>query len=123
MRSPALLPLVLLTAGCWSPGPGRPDPTRYPWDVRNQPSPQPPVAAQGGIAPLPQAEPQPLPEGQAAIVALPSVQPAPPQPGTYCIVALTPPGTTGIVFSGKLAPNPACPVPAQGTGTFVPQPS
>jgi hypothetical protein len=27
-----LLPLTLLTAGCWTPGPGERDPTLYPWD-------------------------------------------------------------------------------------------
>ena len=26
------IPLVLLTASCWTPGPGEVDPTRYPWD-------------------------------------------------------------------------------------------
>ncbi len=26
------LPVALLVAGCWTPGPGQMDPTRYPWD-------------------------------------------------------------------------------------------
>jgi hypothetical protein len=32
MRRHMLLPLTLLLAGCWTPGPGQVDPTRYPWD-------------------------------------------------------------------------------------------
>jgi hypothetical protein len=34
MHRLATLPLALLTAACWTPGPGQLDPTRYPW---NQP--------------------------------------------------------------------------------------
>jgi hypothetical protein len=37
MRSFALIPLALLAGGCWTPGPGQFDPTRYPWD---QPKPE-----------------------------------------------------------------------------------
>jgi hypothetical protein len=32
MRTLFLLPFTLLTAACWTPGPGQADPTRYPWD-------------------------------------------------------------------------------------------
>jgi hypothetical protein len=32
MRILGLILLALLTAGCWTPGPGQLDPTRYPWD-------------------------------------------------------------------------------------------
>ena len=32
MRILGLLPLALLVAGCWTPGPGQIDPTHYPWD-------------------------------------------------------------------------------------------
>lgn len=32
MRTLALIALALVTAGCWTPGPGQLDPTRYPWD-------------------------------------------------------------------------------------------
>ena len=38
MRTPALVPLALLTTACWTPGPGQLDPTRFPWD---QPRPKP----------------------------------------------------------------------------------
>jgi len=31
MRVLSLLPLALVTAGCWTPGPSQVDPTRYPW--------------------------------------------------------------------------------------------
>jgi hypothetical protein len=34
MRPSALAPVLLLTGGCWTPGPGQVDPTRYPWDQR-----------------------------------------------------------------------------------------
>ena len=34
MRALALLPIASLLAGCWTPGPGQLDPTRYPWDQR-----------------------------------------------------------------------------------------
>ena len=32
MRILVLIPLALATSGCWTPGPGQIDPTRYPWD-------------------------------------------------------------------------------------------
>lgn len=32
MRVVALLPMAVLAAGCWTPGPGELDPARYPWD-------------------------------------------------------------------------------------------
>ena len=32
MRRLALIPLAMLVGGCWTPGPGQIDPTRYPWD-------------------------------------------------------------------------------------------
>jgi hypothetical protein len=32
MRTIAVIPIALLAAGCWTPGPGQLDPTRYPWD-------------------------------------------------------------------------------------------
>ncbi len=34
MRVLPLIPAVLLTGACWTPGPGQVDPTRYPWDQR-----------------------------------------------------------------------------------------
>ena len=34
MRTLAVIPVALLSAGCWTPGPGELDPTRYPWDQR-----------------------------------------------------------------------------------------
>lgn len=34
MRSLVIIPFALLGAGCWTPGPGELDPTRYPWDQR-----------------------------------------------------------------------------------------
>lgn len=38
MRIFILLPILLLTSACWTPGPGQVDPTRYPWDQRARPA-------------------------------------------------------------------------------------
>jgi hypothetical protein len=100
MRTPALVPLLLLTAACLAPG--ERDPTRYPWDRRSLAlAPHPPVVARGAIPPLA----SPLP---------PSVPPK----GTYCVIALEPQKTTGITVGGKAgmmacsAPASAAPPPA-----------
>ena len=45
------VPVALLVVGCWTPGPGQMDPTRYPWDQ-------------------PHVKRHPLPEGSYCIVSL-----------------------------------------------------
>lgn len=92
-RALALLPLALLLAGCWTPGPGQVDPTRYPWDQPGHA--HAPIVARGGISPV-----QPKP-------AEATPRPTPPQ-GTYCVVALEPSTQTGITFSGNAPTTPAC---------------
>jgi hypothetical protein len=109
MRAVALVPIAVLLAGCWSPGPGQRDPARYPWDPKGAPAkpapppaPAPMIEAHGAI---------PRSTGPAGLEAeQPQVQPAPgiessqpaqrPPDGTYCVVALEP-ATTGIVISGN----------------------
>jgi len=57
MRAFALLPLALVTAGCWTPGPGKVDPTRYYWNA-------PRIVAAGKLdphAPITDPALQPLP--------------------------------------------------------------
>jgi hypothetical protein len=94
--------LALPLAGCWHPGPGEVDPTRYPWDQRwlKHPPipPHPPLRAVGAIAPSPTplAAP-PAIDGQA--------------PGTYCVVALEPGANSGITINGG-AMMSACSAPA-----------
>jgi hypothetical protein len=55
MRASLLLSLTLLTSGCWTPGLGQRDPTRYPWDPRNKvivtAVPDSRIVAKGQIAP------------------------------------------------------------------------
>jgi hypothetical protein len=99
MRTLALVPLVLLAAGCLAPG--ERDPTRYPWDRRNlAAAPHPPLAAHGAIAPL-----APLPSPAAQLH------------GDYCVVALDQSGSSGIVVGGKAPAMMACSAPERVTRT------
>ena len=90
MRNALPIALMMLTSGCWTPGPGQLDPTRYPWDQKQRLA-HPPIAARGAIEPRTQALGAP-----------------PPATGTYCIVALGP-ATNGIVLSGNAPSTPGCP--------------
>lgn len=116
MRSLAVIPLALLLAGCWTPGPGQIDPTRYPWDQRmpkpSQPQPQP--------QPLPQPQPRVRAQGLVPPVAEsdrpPHLQPLPqpqPQPdGSYCVMSLENGGAGGVSAGGRNGVTLGCTEPA-----------
>ena len=42
MRNVVAIPLAFILTGCWPPGLGQLDPTRYPWDQRNRQVARPP---------------------------------------------------------------------------------
>ena len=103
MRAFLLLPLAALVTGCLAPGDR--DPTRYPWDPRNQAAaaPHPRIVARGAIAPDPNWQPQP--------------QPVLPQ-ASYCIMAIEHESASGISVGGQASvmacsapPNPPPPGP------------
>jgi hypothetical protein len=109
MRILALVPIGLFLSACWTPGPGQMDPTRYPWDPRNQAAkqalaPHPRLRAIGMIPPW--AEPMPAP-----------AQPVPTD-GSYCVISLESSVPNGIVIGGtgqtmacSVSPSPAEPPP------------
>ena len=96
MRLPALIPLALLLSACWTPGPGQVDPTRYPWDPRNQPAlapappPHPRVDARGLINPVPDWRKGPPPAPQPS-----------PAEGSYCVMQIEQERQTGITISAN----------------------
>ena len=96
MRRIALIPLALLVSGCWKPGPGEVDPTRYPWD-------QPIAPAQA--QPRPAAKPEPVTGSEPA----PTVAAAEPEREFIaCVVPLEPVAQSGIIIRGNAAQPPAC---------------
>ena len=110
MRILTLLPLVLLTGACWTPGPGQVDPTRYPWDPRNRaalvtPPAHPRIVARGAITPSTEWQTAP--------------QPQPTPDGSYCIMAIEQESQTGISLSAN-SNVLACTAPSNYTFTAEP---
>jgi len=96
MRTLVLIPLALLTGGCWTPGPSQVDPTLYPWHSVTRKAPEP------TILPIPRAE-APQPE--------------------YCVVMIEQPRTTGIRVGGRspVALSCATPTPAPAAESTEPE--
>ena len=93
MRSLALIPLALLTAACWTRGPGQLDPSRYPWDPANLNA-----KATYCIIAVDQPDGSGISTGgNAAIVArgqVPTFGQVPPSAGSTVELACTPPPGT-----------------------------
>jgi hypothetical protein len=110
MRSLAFIPLALLLAGCWTPGPGERDPTLYPWDPSNR-------AVEAAPAP------HPVIQAQGALPYLQFAPPPPPSTGSYCIISLEPGRANGITIGGGALPTSACAVPVPAQPSPSPSPS
>lgn len=112
MRTVSILPLTLLTAGCWTPAPGQSDPTRYPWNPRNR------VAV--APAPVPAPHPRVDARGIAKVALDPSWGALPPQgpvDTSYCVMEIERESTSGIT-TGANAGVVACSVkPNAAPGT------
>ena len=95
MRALLLLPLAALVTGCLAPG--ERDPTRSPWDPRNQAAaaPHPPIVARGATGPDPSWQPR--------------AQPILPR-DSYCIMAIKQESASGISI-GAQADVLACSAP------------
>lgn len=90
MRARILLPLALLTTGCWTPGPGQRDPTRYPWDPGNRVTvtavPNSRVVAKGQIVPDPSWHP---------------AAPLMTRESSYCVMGIEDESKSGSIANGN----------------------